>query len=57
MEATIDRIIEKARSLGSVISAAKTQAASIPSPNAGGGVRTGKVASALSGSFSDRGMG
>ena len=29
---------------------------SIPSPNAGGGARTGKVSSALSGSFTDQGM-
>lgn len=42
MEATIDRILDKARRVGSVISAAKSKAASV---NVGSGAtRTGRVA-------------
>jgi hypothetical protein len=47
MESTINRIIENARNLGSGISAAKTLAVSIPSPNVGGGACTGRVAQAF----------
>lgn len=45
------------QTLGSGIDTAKAKAASMPTPNAGGGARTGKVSSALSGAYSDTGMG
>ena len=45
------------QTLGSGIDGAKAKAASMPSPNLGGGTRTGSVASARSGAMTDRGMG